>query len=391
MISNHQLVSPIIGEILQTLNLKEFEGLCPTLERLLNELMLVERSQALQAAPYERSEQREGYANGFKDKTVQTRLGKMHLQVPQTRNKPFYPSCLEKGQRSDKALALAVAEMYVNGVSTRRVKKITQELCGLEISSTQVSRISKVLDEELEKFRKRPLGAVLYLYLDARYEKIRYNGSVRDMAVLTAIGVNEEGKREVLAISCSLSEAEVHWREFLEELLLRGLKGIELIISDDHAGLRKARKAVLPGIQWQRCLFHLAQNAMQHAPNLSMKKEIAQSIRDIYQAPSLIEAKQRLTKSVTHYEKTASKFSEWLEENLEEGLAFYQFPEDHWKKIRTNNLSERLNQEFKRRTKVARLFPSIESCERLITAVAMETHEDWMSGNQYLSMEGSRV
>ena len=365
--------------------------LCPTLERLLNELMLVERSQALQAAPYERSEQREGYANGFKDKTVQTRLGKMHLQVPQTRNKPFYPSCLEKGQRSDKALALAVAEMYVNGVSTRRVKKITQELCGLEISSTQVSRISKVLDEELEKFRKRPLGAVLYLYLDARYEKIRYNGSVRDMAVLTAIGVNEEGKREVLAISCSLSEAEVHWREFLEELLLRGLKGIELIISDDHAGLRKARKAVLPGIQWQRCLFHLAQNAMQHAPNLSMKKEIAQSIRDIYQAPSLIEAKQRLTKSVTHYEKTASKFSEWLEENLEEGLAFYQFPEDHWKKIRTNNLSERLNQEFKRRTKVARLFPSIESCERLITAVAMETHEDWMSGNQYLSMEGSRV
>ena len=172
----------------------------------------MKRSKALQAAPYERSEQRDGYANGFKDKTVQTRLGKIHLQVPQTRNNPFYPSCLEKGQRSDKALALAVAEMYVNGVSTRRVKKITQELCGLEISSTQVSRISKVLDEELEKFRKRSLGTILYLYLDARYEKIRYNGSVRDMAVLTAIGVNKEGKREILAISCSLSEAEVHWR-----------------------------------------------------------------------------------------------------------------------------------------------------------------------------------
>ena len=164
-----------------------------------------------------------------------------------------------------------------------------------------------------------------------------------------------------------------------------------MIISDDHAGLRKARKAVLPGVKWQRCLFHLSQNAMQYAPKLSMKKEIAQSIRDVYQAPSLVEAKQRLTKSVTHYEKTASKFSEWLEENLEEGLTFYQFPEDHWKKIRTNNLSERLNQEFKRRTKVARLFPSIESCERLITAVAMETHEDWMSGNQYLSMEGSQI
>ncbi|QVL55167.1 MAG: IS256 family transposase [Simkaniaceae bacterium] len=386
MVSN-QRFSPLIAEALEELNFKDMEGLCPTLQKLLNELMLIERERALKAAPYERTNERQGYANGFKEKTLQTRLGKLHLQIPQTREVPFYPTLLEKGQRSERALALAVAEMYVNGVSTRRVKRITEELCGLEISSTQVSNLSKILDEELEKFRTRPLGSMKYIYLDARYEKVREAGAVRSLAVLTALGVNLQGHREILSISCSLSEAEVHWRKFLENLLTRGLKGVQLIISDDHAGLKKARQAVLPGTPWQRCLFHMAQNAMHYAPSQHLRKEIAQSVRDIYQALNANEARSRMRQTVEKYQKKAPKFSLWLEENIEEGLSFFEFPRDHWKKIRTNNPSERLNQEFKRRTRVARLFPNVESCERLITAIGVEIHEEWVSGKRYMIME----
>ena len=389
MISN-QIFSPLIAEALEELNLKDLEGLCPTLEKLLNELMLLEREQVLRAGPYERSEDRQGYANGFKKKGMQTRMGKIQLQVPQTREVPFYPSCLEKGQRSERALALAVGEMYVNGVSTRRVKRITEELCGLEISSTQVSRLSKILDDEVDKFKNRKLGIMRYLYLDARYEKVREGGVIKDVAVLSAIGVNEKGHREILGISCSLSEAEVHWRTFLEDLISRGLRGVILIITDDHPGLKKARQAVLPGTSWQRCIFHMAQNAMNYAPKQGMRKEIAQSVRDIYQALSREEAQNRLKAAISEYEEKAPRFSEWLEDNFEEGLTFYKFPKDHWKKIRTNNPAERLNQEFKRRTRVVRLFPSIASCERLIGAIAMEIHEDWASGKYYMSMEESR-
>lgn len=389
MISN-QIFSPLIAEALEELNLKDLEGLCPTLEKLLNELMVLEREQVLRAGPYERSEDRQGYANGFKKKGMQTRMGKIQLQVPQTREVPFYPSCLEKGQRSERALALAVGEMYVNGVSTRRVKRITEELCGLEISSTQVSRLSKILDDEVDKFKNRKLGIMRYLYLDARYEKVREGGVIKDVAVLSAIGVNEKGHREILGISCSLSEAEVHWRTFLEDLISRGLRGVILIITDDHPGLKKARQAVLPGISWQRCIFHMAQNAMHYAPKQGMRKEIAQSVRDIYQALSREEAQNRLKAAISEYEEKAPRFSEWLEDNFEEGLTFYKFPKDHWKKIRTNNPAERLNQEFKRRTRVVRLFPSIASCERLIGAIAMEIHEDWASGKYYMSMEESR-
>ena len=179
----------------------------------------------------------------------------------------------------------------------------------------------------------------------------------------------------------------MHWRKFLENLLTRGLKGVQLIISDDHAGLKKARQAVLPGTPWQRCLFHMAQNAMHYAPSQYLRKEIAQSVRDIYQALNANEARSRMRQTVEKYQKKAPKFSLWLEENIEEGLSFFEFPRDHWKKIRTNNPSERLNQEFKRRTRVARLFPNIESCERLITAIGVEIHEEWVSGKRYMIME----
>ncbi|MDB2613781.1 transposase, partial [Chlamydiales bacterium] len=225
--------SKMIAEILEGLINGGVENFAPVLEKLLNELMKIERENCINAKPFERTESRKGYANGFKDKTLHSRSGELKLKVPQVRDLDFYPSCLEKGCRSEKALKLAIGEMYVQGVSTRRIEKVTKELCGLEISSTQVSRLASLLDKELKEFRQRQLGTIKYLYIDARYEKIRYEGSVRDLAVFSAIGVNDEGRREILGISVSLSEAEVHWRTFFEDLLRRGLKGLELIISDD--------------------------------------------------------------------------------------------------------------------------------------------------------------
>ena len=386
MISN-STYAPVINALIEELGQQGLHGLSELLSRLFNELMKSEREQVLQAGPYERTEARKGYANGFKDKTVQTRFGKLELQVPQARGIAFYPQCLEKGERSERALKLAIAEMYVQGVSTRRVAPIAQELCGFELSSTQVSRVAGILDEELEKFRKRDLGHITYLYLDADYQKVRHDGEVRDIAVLKAIGVNKNGFREVLGISCRLSEAEVHWRTFLEELLSRGLKGVELLISDDHSGLRAALRAVLPSVPWQRCLFHLAQNAQAYVPNVSMRGEIAQAVRDVYQALDRQEAERRVSETVKKYENRAPKFSKWLETNAIEGMSFYKRPREHWKKIRTVNIVERLNEEVKRRTRVARLFPNEASCERLVTAVVAEIHDEWVSGKRYLTLE----
>jgi transposase-like protein len=377
----------MIHALLEELGQQGLNGLSDLLAKLFNELMKAEREHALQATPYERCESRKGYGNGFKDKTVQTRFGKLELQVPKTRGIAFYPQCLEKGERSERALKLAIAEMYVQGVSTRRVAPIAQELCGFELSSTQVSRVAGILDEELQKFRTRPLGRMPYVFLDADYQKVRHDGQVRDMAVLKAIGVNEEGKREVLGISCSLSEAEVHWRKFIERLIGRGMKGVEMIISDDHAGLRAALRATLPSVPWQRCTFHLAQNAQHYVPSIEMRGEIAQTMRDIYQALSRGEAEERLKEAVLKYEKRAPKFSQWLEENGPEGMTFYNRPRAHWKKVRTVNVVERLNEEVKRRTRVARLFPNEASCERLVTAVVAEIHEEWVVGKKYLTLE----
>lgn len=379
--------SKMIAEILEGLINVGTENFAPVLEKLLNELMKIEREKCIGAQPFERTEDRKGYSNGFKGKTLQTRSGPLQLKIPQVRDLEFYPACLEKGCRSEKALKVAIAEMYVQGVSTRHVKKITEELCGFEISSTQVSRLASLLDEELQAFRQRPLDKIKYIYVDARYEKVRHGGNVRDLAVLSAIGVNEKGKREVLGISVSLSEAEIHWRHFFEDLQKRGMNGLELIISDDHSGLGAARKAVFPSVPWQRCIFHMAQNAQGYAPKQEMKEEIGQVMRDIFNCPNLNLARECKRISVEKYAKAAPKFAEWLENNIEEGLTFFQFPQEHRKKIRTSNAMERLNQEIKRRTRVVRVFSNEESCERLVTAILQEIHEEWVTGKVYLNVE----
>ncbi len=377
----------IIMDLFEALSSKESDTLRPLLEAVLNAVMKQERDNAINAAPYERSQERLGYANGFKDKTLNSRLGKLKLNIPQTRGVGFYPSTLEKGLRSEKALKLAIAEMYLKGVSTRKVEKITEKLCGLDISSTQVSRLTKELDEEFEPFRNRRLGHFPYVILDATYMKVRHNGSVRSQAVLIAYGVNMFGRREIIGTSVSLSEAEVHWREFLKNLVSRGLSGIELITSDDHMGLRSALQAVLPSVPWQRCQFHMSQNAQKYAPKKSMCEEIAFAMRNIFNSPSLQIAESMVAQTIVQFEKSAPEFVNWLEENIAEGLTCFNFPQKHRKKIRTSNGIERVNREIKRRSRVAVLFPNNDSALRLVTGVLMEIHEEWITGRQFLDME----
>src|SRR4051794_26248311 len=281
----HRLQTTAMDQITELLAEHGFDGLARAVTVLLDEVMKIERSHALGAGPYQRSEQRTGHANGFKPKTLHTRLGPLTVQVPQTRGVEFYPSALEKGVRSERALKLAVAEMYVQGVSTRKVVAITEQLCGLEVTSSQVSRAAAMLDEELEKWRTRPLGETPYLILDARYENVRHGGQVVSCAVLTAIGIDPKGKRSILGVSVSLSEAEAHWRDFLASLQARGLHGVRLVVGDAHAGLKEALAARLTGVPRQRCQFHLIKNAMAFVPKPSMRKGAVASIRAVFDAP----------------------------------------------------------------------------------------------------------
>lgn len=362
-------------------------GMREALEKVINLAMQLERDQALGAKPYERTPDRQGYANGYKERDLQTRMGPLELRIPQVRGLSFYPRSLEKGLRSERALKVAVAEMYLQGVSTRKVKAITEELCGYSISSTEVSRVAKVLDEEIAKWRERSLGIFPYVYLDARYEKVRHEGTVRDLAVLWAMGINEDGFREVLGVSVSLSEAEVHWRSFLEDLQRRGLQGVQLIVSDDHAGLQSARKMIFSGVPWQRCQFHLAQNAQAHVPKQEMKADVAQDLRDIFNAPSPESSETLLKQVVEKYATKAKKLADWMEQAIPEGLTVHQFPRAHQRRLRTVNPMERVNKEVRRRTRVATLFPNEASCLRLAGAVLLETHEEWITEKKYLNME----
>ena len=373
-------------EYLEQLSEQGLDGLPDLIRVMVNEAMRIERENYLGAKPYERSEERQGHANGYKPKTVKTRVGEVTFKVPQVREGGFYPRSLEKGMRSERALLLTLAEMYVQGVSTRKVASITEQLCGMQISASQVSRAAQTLDEELEAWRKRPLGEIVYLYLDARYEKVRQAGSVLPTAILMASGVKRDGRRSILGISVSLSEAEVHWRAFLEGLVERGLHGVQLIISDDHAGMEAARKAVFTGVPWQRCQFHLQQNAQSYVPKVGLKGEVAEDIRTIFNAPDREIAEAFLRKAVEKYAVLAPKLADWMEVNLPEGFTVFAFPKLHQRKLRTSNQLERLSQEIKRRTRIVRVFPNEQSCLRLISALLTEVGEEWEYGRLYLDL-----
>jgi putative transposase len=365
------------------------DGAGEALRILVNEAAKIERAEYLGAQPHERSPERRDHANGFKPKTMLTRMGEITFAVPQTRQAGFYPGALEKGSRSEQALNLALAEMYVQGVSTRKVIEVLQRLLGPEvsISSTQVSRATERLDAGLAAWRARPLGVTPYVLLDARYERVREAGQLVDCAVLVAVGITETGHRRVLGVSVALSEAEVHWRAFLEELIKRGLSGVKLIVADDHAGLKAARRAVLPSVPWQRCQFHLQQNAQSYVTKLDQREPIARRIRAIFNAPERAEAERLLRDAIAQWRLDAPKLADWAEANLPDGFAVFAFPPAHRVRLRTTNGLERINRELKRRTRVASMFPNPASCLRLVSALLTEFDEEWMTGKIYLTMK----
>ena len=364
------------------------DGAGEALRILVNEAAKIERAEYLGALPHERSAERRDYANGFKPKTLLTRLGEITFAVPQTREAGFYPSALEKGSRTEQALNLALAEMYVQGVSTRKVIEILQRLVGPEvsISSSQVSRATERLDAGLSAWRERPLGATPYVLLDARYERVREGGQLIDCAVLVAVGITDTGHRRVLGVSVALSEAEVHWRAFLDSLVKRGLTGVRLIVSDDHAGLKAARRALLPSVPWQRCQFHLQQNAQGYVARLDQREAVARRIRAVFNAPERTEAERLLKEAIQHWRADAPKLAEWAEANLPEGFAVFDLPAAHRVRLRTTNALERINRELKRRTRVVSMFPNAASCLRLVSALLTEFDEEWMSGKIYLNL-----
>jgi transposase-like protein len=367
------------------------DGAGEALRILVNEASKIERSQFLKARPHERTQERTDYADGFKPKTVMTRVGQQTFDVPQVRGGGFYPSALEKGTRTERAVNLALAEMYVQGVSTRKVIAVLQALLGpdVAVSSTQVSRVAEQLDAGLAAWRERPLGETPYLFLDARYERIREAGRIVDCAVLIAIGVTADGKRRVLGVSVALSEAEVHWRAFLDSLIQRGLRGVTCIVSDDHAGLKAARRATLPSVPWQRCQFHLQQNAQAHVARVEQRRPVAQRIRAIFNAPDRAEAERLLKQAVELWAKEAPRLATWAEENLPMGLTVFDLPPAHRTQLRTTNGLERINREIKRRTRVASIFPNAASCLRLVSAILAECDEEWMGGKIYLTLDGA--
>ena len=367
------------------------ESMSGAVEFMYNRLMLLQREQFIGAGPYERSDDRDGYANGFKPLKVKTGSGVLELEIPQVRNasEKFRPSVLEGLNRSEKALRLSIAEMYFQGVSTRKIKTIMKNLWPEGVSSGTVSNMAKELDSQLESFRTRPLeGQYKFIWLDAQYEKVRQDGIVQSFAVLVAMGLNQDGKREIIGVSGKISEAEIHWREFLESLCKRGLKGIELIISDDHSGLKAARRSVFPSVPWQRCFFHLQQNAQSKVNSITQRKSIANDMKAIFSQVSISHAKRMASEVSIKWKKKSSKFSDWVEDACAESFTYFKFEEDYWRKIRTSNPLERTNREIKRRTKVATIFPSEESCIRLVTAILIEAHENWGERN-YIKITNS--
>lgn len=384
--TNNTLANDTINTLLQN---GIFEGMPLIAEMLANAAMILERTHHLKVGAYERSEVRDGQSNGFKPKGLQTSFGKLSLNVPQVRGSSelFHSSLFETGSRTDRALKVAIAEMYLQGVSTRRVTTVMEKLCGMEVTSCQVSRLTSDLDLQFEQWRTRPLPQIAFLILDATYIKVRVDGAVRDCAVFTAIGIRRsDGKRMALGVSAAISEAEPHWRDFINSLKARGIGIPDMVTSDAHEGLKAALRATLPSTPWQRCQFHLQQNAQAYVPQLAMRASVAADIRSIFNSQDLAHAEERLAQLVVKYEKTAASLSKWMETAIPQGLTVMLLAEPLRKRLRTSNMCENLNHQIKRRTRVAGLFPNENSVLRLVTAILMETSEEWETGKSYLTL-----
>jgi transposase-like protein len=343
--------------------------------------------ETLGAGKWERSESRRGYRSGYYTRSLVTRVGKIELRVPQDRLGRFSTEVFERYQRSEKALFLSLAEMYVQGVSTRKVKKITEQLCGQSFSASTVSRLNKQLDESLKRFAERTLEEDYpYLVLDAKYEKVRENSVVQSRAVLVAIGVNWDGRRCVLGVDLANRESTSSWKNFLLHLKQRGLCGVEFVVSDNHSGLKKAIIEVLSESSWQRCYVHFLRNALDYLPRKA-DDDCLKELRWMYDRRSLEEAHKDLAAWLTKWQTTYPKLCDWVEENIEETFTFYRLPLQHHKHMKSTNMLERQNEEIKRRTYVIRIFPNAESCLRLVRALAVELHENWIEATRYLNMD----
>jgi putative transposase len=379
-------------ELVQEVLLDDPGFLREIVERVVQQLLEAEMTEHLGAAPYERTENRAGQRNGYKRRTLRTRVGTLNLLVPQDREGTFSTRLFSRYQRNEKALVLALMEMYVEGVSTRKVKEVTEELCGTSFSKSLVSSLAGSLDVELEVWRNRRLEAKAYPYLfvDARYEKVRVDHRIVSQGVLIVSAVREDGFREILGVEVADTESEVTYHELFRSLKSRGLKSVELVVSDDHKGLKAAIARHFQGASWQRCQVHYVRNLLGMV-SFAKRKELGVDLRAIFAATSREQA-LGIASSVANKwrEKGNEKVAEHLEEHVEECLTCLAFPESHRKRIRTTNGLERLNQEIKRRTRVVRIFPNKQACLRLVTALAVEQSEEWLTGRRYLDMEELR-
>jgi len=350
------------------------------------DLLDTELDRFLAAGPYERTQNRRGYRNGRRPRTLMTRVGSVELLVPRDREGRFQTELFERYQRSEKALVLTLQQMVLKGVSTRKVREITARLCGTEFSKSQVSRLTQQLDEGLSCWRKRSLkGTYPYLIVDTHFEHVRQDHETFSQGVLIVMGVRASGHREILAVDVGLTENEVFWSDLFKDLWRRGLRGVQLVVSDDHQGLVAAIRRYFQGCQWQRCQVHFLRNLMIMVSRKE-RRALARALKDLFGAPDLTQALARLEALVTFYEKRYPKIADKLEVEAEQTLTCFNFPEPHRRRIRTTNALERLHEELRRRTRVVRIFPDPESCLRLTTALAMEQSEQWLSGRRYLDM-----
>jgi len=356
----------------------------------MEEVLEAEMEEALGASKGERTAERLGYRSGYYGRKLITRVGTLELRVPQDRAGRFRTEVFERYQRSEKALVAALIEMYVQGVSTRKVKAISEELCGHEFSASTISALNQKLDEELERFARQALEEEYpYVILDARYEKVREGGVVQSRAVQVAIGINQEGRRRIIGVELANRESLTSWREFLRGLKERGLRGVQVVVSDDHAGLRRGVAEVLTDATWQRCYVHFLRNALDYLPRKG-GEDCLQELRWLYERRDQAEAQRDLAGWLTKWAVKYPKLCTWVEENIAQTWTFYRLPREHHKHLKSTNLLERLNQELKRRTHIVRIFPNEASCLRLVRALASEQDEEWLDGACYLNMEPLR-
>jgi putative transposase len=362
--------------------------LAEVVQRVLQELLEAEMTEHIGAAPYERSATRTGQRNGHKPRALRTRVGTLNLLVPQDREGTFSTRLFARYQRNEKALCLALMEMYVEGVSTRKVKDITEALCGTSFSKSLVSSLAGSLDAELRAWRERRLEgtAYPYLFVDARYEKVRVGHRIVSQGVLIVSAVRDDGFREIVGVQVADTESEATYQDLFRSLKARGLKGVELVVSDEHEGLKAAVFRHFQGASWQRCQVHYARNLLGMVGAKS-RKELAADLRAVFAATSSEQALGIASKVARRWrEEGHEKVAEHIEEHVEECLSCLAFPESHRRRIRTTNGQERLNQEIKRRTRVVRIFPNSQACLRLVSALAVEQSEEWVTGRRYLDM-----